>query len=157
MRTYAGANALASKASHRERKIREQSTFRFGPCFRLSMAKVGFSTRAGISSPPPKLLLYSENCVLSRLGNSEFNDGLGWNPDLLLRLGVEARSRFPLLLHQLPQAWQDEFAVLFNLFVGERAERIEKYSSGFFVGLGGFGKCALKFCLGRWLSHEKPI
>src|ERR1700746_1137591 len=52
MRTYAGANALASKASHMERKIREQSTFRFGPCFRLSMAKVGFSARAGILSPP---------------------------------------------------------------------------------------------------------
>src|SRR3977135_3074137 len=64
MGTYAGPNALASKPSHRERKIREQSTFRFGPCFRLSMAKVGFSTRAGISSPTPKLLLYSENCVL---------------------------------------------------------------------------------------------
>jgi hypothetical protein len=37
-----------------------------------------------------------------------------------------------------------KFAVLLNLFVGDVAERIEKYSSGSFVCLGGFGKCALK-------------
>jgi hypothetical protein len=29
-----------------------------------------------------------------------------------------------------------------NLFVGERAERIEKDSRGSFVGLGGYGKRA---------------
>ena len=33
----------------------------------------------------------------------------------------------------------------FNLFVGERTERIQEYSSRSFVGLGGFSKCALKF------------
>jgi len=26
-----------------------------------------------------ELLLYSENCVLRRLGDSEFDYGLGWN------------------------------------------------------------------------------
>jgi hypothetical protein len=51
------------------------------------------------------------------------------------------RSRWPLPLHQLAKTGQDKFAVLFNLFVGERAERIEKCSSGSFVLLGGFGKC----------------
>ena len=49
---------------------------------------------------------------------------------------------------QLAKTGQDKFAVLFNLFVGERAERLEKYSRGSFVRLGGFGKCALKLCLG---------
>ena len=60
-----------------------------------------------------ELLLYSENCVLRRLGDSEFDYGLGWNLDLLLRFGIEARARFPLLLHQLAEAGQDKFAVLF--------------------------------------------
>src|SRR5271166_2405993 len=40
-------------------------------------------------------------------------------------------------------------AVLFNLFVCERAERLEEYSSGCFVGLGGSRECDLKFCLGH--------
>ena len=65
----------------------------------------------------------------------------------MLRLWIKARARLSLLLHQLAKAGQYKFAVLFNLFVGERTERIEKYSSGFFVGLSGFGKCALKFCV----------
>ena len=73
----------------------------------------------------------------------------GWNLDLLLRLWIKARARLPLLLHQLAKTGQDKFAVLFNLFVGERAERIQEYSSGSFVGLGGFGKGALQFCLGH--------
>ena len=90
-----------------------------------------------------------QNRVLCRLGDSEFDDGLGGNLDLLLRLGIEARACLPLLLYELAKSRQDEFAVLFNLFVRERAERIEKYSSGSFVGLCGFGKCALKFCLGH--------
>ena len=85
--------------------------------------------------PAPKLLLYSENCVLRRLGDSEFDYGLGWNLDLLLRFGIEARARFPLLLHQLAEAGQDKFAVLFGRFVSESAERIEEYSSGLLIGL----------------------
>ena len=91
------------------------------------------------------LLLYPQNRVLCGLGNTKFDDGLGWNLDLLLRLWIKARARLPLLLHQLTKTGQDKFAVLFNLFVGERAECIEKYSSDPFVGLGGFSKCALKF------------
>jgi len=47
--------------------------------------------------PAPKLLFYSENRVLRRLGDSEFEDGLGWNPDLLLRLGIKARPRSSFL------------------------------------------------------------
>src|SRR5271166_3296574 len=95
------------------------------------------------------LLLYPENPVLCRLGDSEFDDGLGWNLDLLLRLWIEACTCLPLLLHQLAKTGQDEFAVLFNLFVCERAERLEEYSSGSFVGLSGSTECDLKFSLGH--------
>jgi hypothetical protein len=62
-----------------------------------------------------------------------------------LRLWIKARACLPLLLNEFAKTGQDKFAVLFNLFVGERAECIEKYSSDPFVGLGGFSKCALKF------------
>jgi hypothetical protein len=65
-----------------------------------------------------------------------------------LGLGIEARARFPLLLYELSEARQDEFTVLFDLFIGERAKSIQEYSRGFFVGLGGFGKCTLEFGLG---------
>jgi hypothetical protein len=70
-----------------------------------------------------------------------------------LRLWVKARARLSLLLHQFAKTGQDKFAVLFTFFVGERAERIEKDSSGSFVRLGGFGNCGLNFCL----SHLKRI
>jgi hypothetical protein len=53
------------------------------------------------------------------------------------------------LFDQLAKAWQNEFAVLFDRFVCERAERIEENSSGPFIGLCGFGKCGLKFCFGH--------
>ena len=105
-----------------------------------------------VSSIHAELLLYSENRVLCRLGDSEFNDGLGWNLDLLLRLWIEARACFPLLLYQLTKPGQDEFAVLFDFFVREVAERIEEYSSGLLIGLGCFGKSELKFCFGHLLS-----
>jgi hypothetical protein len=52
-------------------------------------------------------------------------------------------------LHELAKAGQDELTVLRSPFVCEVAQRIEEYSSGSFVGLGSFGKCALKFGLGR--------
>jgi hypothetical protein len=84
-----------------------------------------------------RLLLYPKNSVRCRLGNSEFDDGLRRNLYLQLRPGIEARACFPLLLHQLAKTGQDEFAVLFSLFVCERAERLEEYSGGSFVGLGG--------------------
>jgi hypothetical protein len=76
------------------------------------------------------LLLYPQNAVLCRLGDSEFDDGLGWNLDLLLCLGIEARTCFPLLLYELTKAGQDEFTILFYLFVCELAKRIEEYASG---------------------------
>jgi hypothetical protein len=96
-----------------------------------------------------ELLLYPQDPVLCGLGNPKFDDGLGWNLDLLLRLWIKTRARFPLLLHELAKTGKDKFAVLFNLFVGERAKSIQEYSRGSFVGLGGFGKCGLKFCLGH--------
>ena len=95
------------------------------------------------------LLLYTQNRVLCRPGDSEFDDGLGWNLDLLLRLGIEARACLPLLLDKLAESRHNEFAVLFGIFVRDGAERIEKYSSGSFIGLCGFGNCGLKFCLGH--------
>jgi len=107
------------------------------------------SNLRGNLAPNAELLLYSENRVLRRLGDSEFDYGLGWNLDLLLRFGIEARARFPLLLHQLAEAGQDKFAVLFNLFICECAERIEEYSRGSFVGLSGSSKGDLKFSFGH--------
>ena len=47
------------------------------------------------------LLLYPQNRILCGLGNTKFDNGLGWNRDLLLRLWVKTRARFPFLLHQL--------------------------------------------------------
>src|ERR1700674_5361906 len=96
---------------------------------------------------PLDLLLSTHNRVLCRLGDSEFDDGLGWNFDFLLRLRIEARASLPFLLYDLAKAGQDEFAVLFDRFVGEVAERIKEYSSGSFVGLSGSSECDLKFSL----------
>ena len=96
-----------------------------------------------------QLLLYSENRVLRSLGNSEFDDGLGRNLDLLLRLGIKARARLSLLFHQLSKAWQNKFARLFGRFVSQIAERIEEHSSSLLIGLGCFGKSELKFCFGH--------
>ena len=96
-----------------------------------------------------ELFFYSENRVLCHFGDSEFEHGFGWNPDLLLRLGVESRPRFSFLLHQLPKAGQYKFAGLFDLFVCQRAECIEKRSSGLLVCLSGLGECNLKFCFGH--------
>jgi hypothetical protein len=102
----------------------------------------------GYPPPTPELLLYPQNRVFCGLGNTKFDDGLCWNFDLLLRLWIKARSRLPLLLHQLAKTGQNEFAVLFNLFVSEGAQRVEEYSSGLFIGLGCFSKSELKFCFG---------
>jgi len=107
------------------------------------------SNLRGNLAPNAELLLYSENRVLRRLGDSEFDYGLGWNLDLLLRFGIEARARFPLLLHQLAEAGQDKFAVLFGLFVRQRAKCIEKRSSRLLVCLSGLSECNLKFCFGH--------
>ena len=109
----------------------------------------GFQLAAETSPPNAELLLYSEDRVLRRLGDSEFNDGLGWNLDLLLCPWVEAGASLPLLLHQLAKPRQDEFTGLFNLFICECAERIEEYSRGSFVGLSGSSKGDLKFSFGH--------
>src|SRR5260370_21551482 len=101
------------------------------------------------SSLPESLLLYPQNRVFCRLGDSEFDDGLGWNLDLLLRLRIEAGASLPFLLYELAKSGQDEFSVLFDRFVGEVAERIEEYSSGSFVRLGGSSERDLKFSLGH--------
>jgi hypothetical protein len=95
------------------------------------------------------LLLYPQNRILCRLGDSEFDDSLGRNLDLLLCLRIKARARLPLLLHELAKTGQDEFPVLFDRFIGEVAKRIEEYSGGSFVGLGGGSECDLKFSPGH--------
>jgi hypothetical protein len=82
-----------------------------------------------------ELLFYSENCVLCHLSDSKFEHGFGRNPNLLLRLGIKARARLPLLFHQLAKAGQEEFAVLLGRLVSQSAERIEKYSSSLLIGL----------------------
>jgi hypothetical protein len=74
-----------------------------------------------------------DHAVLCGLGNTKFDEGLGWNLDLLLRLWIKAHARLSLLLHQLAETGQDKFTVLFTLLVGERDERIDEYSSGSFV------------------------
>jgi hypothetical protein len=101
-----------------------------------------------------QLLLCPQNRVLCRLGDTKFDHRFGWNLDLLLSLGIEARTCLPLLLYQLAKTGQDEFPVLFDRFVGEGAKRIEEYSSGSFVGLGGSSECDLKFGLGHVLAVE---
>ena len=96
------------------------------------------------------LLLYSENRVLRRLGDSEFDYGLGWNLDLLLRFGVEARARLPFLLHQLAEAGQDKFAVLFGRFVSERADAYRGILQRFsYWSRVASSKGELKFCFGH--------
>jgi hypothetical protein len=101
------------------------------------------------SSLLARLLLYPKNRVFCRLGDSEFDDGLGWNLDLLLRLRINANTSLPFLLYELSKTGQYKFAVLFNLFVREVAESIEEHSSGSFVGLGGGSDCGLKFTFGH--------
>src|SRR5258707_14428885 len=101
------------------------------------------------SSVSARLLLYPKNRIFCRLGDAKFNDGFGWNLDLLLRLRIKARARFSLLLYELAKTGQDKFAVLFNRFVREVAECIDEYSSDSFVGFGGSSERDLKFTFGH--------
>src|SRR5215469_6428295 len=98
------------------------------------------------------LLFRSQNCVFCRLRDSEFHHGLCGNLDLLLRLWIDAGSRFPLLLHQLAKAGQDELAVLLDLSVGEAGESVEEYSGGSFVSGGCGSESGLKFGLSHFKS-----
>ena len=75
------------------------------------------------------LLLYPQNRVLCSLGNTKFDDRLGWNLNLLLSLWIKARARLPLLFYEFPKSRDDEFAVLFGRFVSDVTECIEEYSS----------------------------
>jgi len=86
-----------------------------------------------------RLLLHSQNRVFCCLGDTKFDHRFGGNLYLLLSLRIKARTSFPLLLYEFAKTRQDEFAVLFNLLIGERAECFEEYSSGSSVGLGGLG------------------
>jgi hypothetical protein len=91
MRTYAVTNALGSKASHTGKRRYWNNPHSDLPLFAAS--RPDFNSHRNLAAP--KLLLNSENRVLRRLGNSEFDDGLGGYPDLLLRLRVDTRPRFP--------------------------------------------------------------
>jgi len=55
-----------------------------------------------------------------------------------LRLWIDPGASFPLLFYQLPKSRHDEFAVLFGSFVSDRAERIQEYAGGLFIGLVKF-------------------
>ena len=101
-----------------------------------------------------KLLDYflTPKTPFSRLGHTKFNDRLGWNLDLLLRLWIKTRCALSFSASRACQNRARQFHVLLNLFVGDVAERIEKYSSDSFVGLGGFGKCTLEFGLGHFVA-----
>ena len=75
----------------------------------------------------------------------------------MLRLWIKARARLPLLLYEFAKTGQDKFALLFDLFVREVAERIEEYSSDSFVGFGGSSERDLKVTLvmsSRSLLHR---
>jgi len=67
----------------------------------------------------------------------------------LLRLGIDAGSRFPLLLHELAEAGQDEFAVLLNRFVSEARKRIQENCDGSLIRLGHGGESDLRFGFGH--------
>jgi hypothetical protein len=142
--------------------IRQGFGLKLAPTSLPAQARVGFSLLHSLTFPYfvcyiSHLLLYPQNRVLCGLGNTKFDNGLGGNLDLLLRLWIKTRSGLPLLLYEFPKSRDDEFAILFGRFVGDVAERIEKYSRGPFVGLGGFSKCALKFgfChLEPWIMPE---
>jgi len=49
------------------------------------------------------LLLYPQNPVLCGLGNPKFDNGLGWNLDLLLRLWIKTRARFLFCFTSFPK------------------------------------------------------
>jgi hypothetical protein len=49
------------------------------------------------------LLLPAENTILCRLGDAEFDNGLGRNLDLLLRLRVKALRAFLFCFTSLPK------------------------------------------------------
>jgi hypothetical protein len=93
------------------------------------------------------LVLRTENRILCRLSDAEFDNGLSGNLNLLLRLGVEPGASFPLLFYELSKPRHDEFAALSGSFVGDRAERIKEYTGCLFTRLRSFGKGGLKFCL----------
>jgi hypothetical protein len=96
------------------------------------------------------LLFRAENRVGGRLRDSEFDNGLGRNLDLLLRLGIKARARLSFLLHQFAKPGQYVFSILFDSFVGDGAERIKECAGCLSIGLNSFGKCGLKSCFGHF-------
>jgi hypothetical protein len=77
-----------------------------------------------------------------------------------LRFWIKARARLPLVLYEFAKTWQDKFAGLFNLFVRDVAERIEKYSSGPFVGVwvaSASALCSSVFVIGSPGLCQKPV
>ena len=120
--------------------------------FRDALPPLGSPMLAGgwfTLSATPNYFFTPRTVSFATLATGEFENGFGWNPDLLLCLGIKTRARLPLLFDELANAGQNEFAVLFDRFVSEGAKRIEEYSSGSFVGLGCFSKSELKFCFGH--------
>jgi len=102
--------------------------------------------------PGPSLLLNPKDGILCCLRDPEFKHGLCRDLDFLLRLGIDAGSRFPLLLHELPKAGQNELAVLLDLLVGEARESVEEYSGGSLVSVRCGSESGLEFGLGHFLK-----
>jgi type IV secretory pathway TrbD component len=122
----------------------------------LALSGCGFSCQdrafnsplglARLSAATPNYFFIPRTASFAALATRNLTTVLAGILIFCLRLWVEARARLSLLLYQLAKARQNEFSVLFDLFVREVAERLQKYSSGFFIGLCCFGKSELKFC-----------
>jgi hypothetical protein len=103
------------------------------------------------TAPPAEsvLLLGPQDCVFGGFRDAELNDRLGRNFDFRAGLWVDADTRLPFLLYQLPKPGQREFAFLFDPLVSEVGERIEEKRGRSFVRLGCFGESVLKFSFGH--------
>jgi hypothetical protein len=88
-------NSCASRQALSARSLVHANAYLcpFGP---LSPVVFPFHTRGELRSDA-ELLFYSENYVLCHLGDSKFEHGFGWNPDLLLRLGMQMSVDFAKL------------------------------------------------------------
>ena len=79
---------------------------------------LSFSAHCWHSVNRARLLLYPQNRVLCGLGNTKFDDGLGWNLDLLLRLRIEAGASLPFLLYAGLFKWRQFEPEVILLAVG---------------------------------------
>src|SRR6478609_3779845 len=65
---------------------------------------------------------FSEHRVLCGFRDSQFHHGFRGNLELLTGLRIDAGTRFPLLLYELTDSGNDEFALLLGLVVSDLRE-----------------------------------